>query len=40
VWIRLYCIVGGQLAWMVKPFHVESGNIYVSFFSALGQVPD
>jgi hypothetical protein len=50
-WILLYCLVGGQLAWTLKPFlgtpylpatppfRVESGNIYVSFFSSLGQVP-
>jgi len=47
VCILLYCIVGGQVAWTLKPFlgtpylpatppfRVESGNIYVSFAASL-----
>jgi hypothetical protein len=49
-WVLLYSLVGGQMAWTLKPFlgtpylpatppfRVESGNIYVSFFSSLGQM--
>jgi hypothetical protein len=50
VWLVLYCVVGGQVAWTLKPFlgtpylpatppfRLERGNIYVSFFSSLSQV--
>jgi hypothetical protein len=46
-WLILYGLVGGQVAWTLKPFlgtpylpalppfRLESGNIYVSFFSSL-----
>ena len=49
-WMGLYCVVGAQLAWMLKPFlgtpylpstppfRLEEGNIYVSFFQSLGQL--
>jgi len=49
-WLILYCFVGGQLAWTLKPFlgtpylpatppfRMESGNIYVSFFQSLAKV--
>jgi len=49
-WLLLYCLVGGQLAWTLKPFlgtpylpatppfRVESGNIYVSFFQSVSQL--
>jgi hypothetical protein len=49
-WLLLYALVGGQLAWTLKPFlgtpylpatppfRVEGGNIYVSSFSSLGQL--
>jgi len=49
-WLLLYCLVGGQIAWTLKPFlgtpylpatppfRIESGNIYVSTFRSLGQV--
>jgi len=49
-WLILYCFVGGQLAWTLKPFlgtpylpatppfRIESGNIYVSFFQSLAKV--
>ena len=48
--LTMYCAVGGQVAWTLKPwlgtpylpatppFRVESGNIYVSFFSSLAHV--
>jgi hypothetical protein len=46
-WLMLYCLVGGQIAWTLKPFlgtpylpatppfRLESGNIYVSFLESL-----
>jgi hypothetical protein len=49
-WLLLYCLVGGQLAWTLKPFlgtpylpatppfRIDSGNIYVSFFESLWKV--
>lgn len=49
-WLLLYCFVGGQLAWMLKPwfgtpylpatppFRIESGNLYVTFFGSLSQL--
>jgi hypothetical protein len=49
-WLLLYCLVGGQIAWTLKPFlgtpylpatppfRVESGNIYVSTFRSMTQV--
>jgi hypothetical protein len=49
-WLLLYCLVGAQLAWTLKPFlgtpylpatppfRFESGNIYVSFFQSLAQM--
>jgi hypothetical protein len=49
-WLLLYALVGGQLAWTLKPFlgtpylpatppfRVESGNIYVSFCQSLSQM--
>jgi hypothetical protein len=48
--LLLYCVVGGQVAWTLKPFlgtpylpatppfRAESGNIYVSFFQSLSHV--
>jgi len=50
VCLLLYCIVGGQVAWTLKPFlgtpylpetppfRVESGNVYVNFFNSLSHV--
>jgi len=50
-WLLLYSLVGGQLAWTLKPFlgtpylpatppfRVESGNIYVSVFESVSQLP-
>lgn len=49
-WLLLYCIVGGQIAWTLKPFlgtpylpatppfRVEGGNIYVSFAQSLSKM--
>lgn len=49
-WLLLYCLVGGQIAWTLKPFlgtpylpatppfRVEAGNIYVSTFRSMTQV--
>jgi len=49
-WLLLYGLVGGQLAWTLKPFlgtpylpatppfRVESGNIYVSVFESMSQL--
>ena len=49
-WLALYTIVGGQLAWTLKPwfgtpylpstppFRMTSGNIYVTFFESLFQM--
>jgi hypothetical protein len=49
-WLLLYCLVGAQLAWTLKPFlgtpylpstppfRPEMGNIYVSFFQSLSQL--
>lgn len=49
-WLLLYALVGGQMAWTLKPylgtpylpatppFRVESGNIYVSFVQSLFRV--
>ena len=49
-WLALYAIVGGQLAWTLKPwfgtpylpsippFRMTSGNIYVTFFDSLSQM--
>jgi hypothetical protein len=49
-WLVLYCLVGGQMAWTLKPFlgtpyipatppfRIESGNIFVSTFGSLKQV--
>jgi len=49
-WLLLYCLVGGQIAWTLKPFlgtpylpatppfRVEAGNIYVSTFRSLTQM--
>ena len=49
-WLLLYALVGGQLAWTLKPFlgtpylpetppfRVESGNIYVSVFGSVGKM--
>jgi hypothetical protein len=49
-WLLLYCLVGGQVAWMLKPFlgtpylpqtppfRIDSGNIYVSTFGSFGQM--
>ena len=49
-WLLLYGLVGGQLAWTLKPFlgtpylpatppfRVESGNIYVSVFESISQL--
>ncbi len=51
-WLLLYCMVGGQVAWTLKPwlgtpyvpntppFRVSKGNIYVSFFESAGQMMD
>ena len=48
----LYALVGGQLAWTLKPFlgtpylpetppfRIESGNIYVSAFKTVGKLLD
>jgi hypothetical protein len=49
-WLILYMVVGGQLAWMMKPFlgtpylpatppfRIESGNIYVNTFRSLARM--
>jgi hypothetical protein len=49
-WLLLYGLVGGQLAWTLKPFlgtpylpatppfRIESGNIYVSVFESLSKL--
>jgi hypothetical protein len=49
-WLMLYALVGGQLAWTLKPFlgtpylpatppfRAEPGNIYVNAFQSLGQL--
>lgn len=49
-WLLLYALVGGQLAWTLKPFlgtpylpetppfRIESGNIYVSVFGSMGKM--
>ena len=51
-WLMLYALVGGQLAWTLKPFlgtpylpetppfRIESGNIYVSAFETVGKLFD
>lgn len=50
-WLVLYCLVGAQVAWTLKPFlgtpylpatppfRLERGNIFVSFFESTARIP-